>query len=52
MISAISNVGELRLMVFNRTFNADLFIGFLARLLKNTVEVVLSARLQPGTESG
>ena len=36
MISAISNLGRLRFMVFSCRFNADVFIRFLARLLKST----------------
>ena len=36
MISAISNLGRLWFMVFSCRFNADVFIRFLARLLKST----------------
>ncbi len=36
MISAISNLGRLWFMVFSCRFNADVFIRFLARLLRST----------------
>jgi transposase len=36
MISSITNRGALRFMVFDGTFNADLFIEFLRRLLRAT----------------
>ena len=36
MISAISNPGRLWFMVFSCRFNADVFIRFLARLLRST----------------
>lgn len=36
MISAISNLGRLWFMVFSCCFNADVFIRFLARLLRST----------------
>jgi transposase len=38
MISAISNLGELRFMVFKGRFVAGTFIDFLSRLLKSTGE--------------
>ncbi len=38
MISAISNLGELRFMVFKGKFDARRFIDFLSRLLKSTGE--------------
>jgi transposase len=34
MISAITNRGELRFMVFKKRFNADVFIEFLERLIR------------------
>lgn len=49
MISAISNLGELRFMVFKQRFTAGVFIDFLSRLLKSTgdVKVILIVDSHP-----
>ncbi|MBF0118704.1 MAG: transposase [Desulfobacterales bacterium] len=35
MISVISNMGNLSFMVFEDTFNSDVFIEFMQRLVRN-----------------
>ena len=40
MISAITNQGQLNYMVFKKSFNADIFLGFLKRLVRQSPKKV------------